>query len=95
VSSTVPNADQVGPLAISKDDVTDFIKKLLDEVKDSQVDEEKAAEHLPQFLAKLFKKLAKEFAFDEPKLKLVDHIHQKVAQGLRQIAEWEPTLAAA
>ena len=94
-SSTAPNAGQIGSSEISEESVINFIKKLLDEVKDSQVDKEKAAEHLPRFLSQLFKKLAKEFTFDEPKLKLADHIHQKVTQGLEQLREREPTLAAA
>jgi hypothetical protein len=93
-SSPAVNTGQIDSSAISEESVKNFIERLLDEVKDSQVDEEKAVEHLPQFLSKLFKKLAKEFAFDEPKLKLADHIHHKVAQGLKQLAEREPTLTA-
>jgi hypothetical protein len=91
-SSPVPSADQSDSSAISENSVKSFLEKLLHEVKESQVDEEKAAEQLPLFLSKLFKKLAKEFAFDEPKLKLADHIHQKVTQGLKQSAKPEPTL---
>ena len=94
-SSTVPNAAQVDASVITEENVKDFIKRLLDEVKDAQIDKETAAKQLPQFLAQLFKKLAKDFAFDEPKLKLADHIHQQVAHGIGQLAEQEPTLAAA
>jgi hypothetical protein len=94
-SSLAPSAGQLDSSAISKGSVKNFIEKLLSEVKDSQVDEEKVTEQLPRFLSQLFKKLAKEFAFDEPRLKLADHIHQKVEQGLKQLAEREPILAAA
>lgn len=92
--STVSDASQYDASAISENSVKNFIEKLLREVKESQVDEKKAAEHLPRFLSKLFKKLAKDLDFDEPKLKLADHLHQKVAQGLEQLAEPEPTLVA-
>jgi hypothetical protein len=92
---SAPTAGQLGSATISTESVQEFIKKLLDEVKETKVDEEKAAEKLPQFLTKLFKKLAKEFEFDEPKLKLADHIQQKVAQGLKQSTEKTPILAAA
>lgn len=94
-SSTAPSAPQIDASVISAESVKDFIKKLLDEVKKAQIDQETAAEHLPQFLAKLFKKLAKDFTLDESKLKLVDHVHQNVAQGLKQLADHElPPVAA-
>ncbi|MGE0682165.1 MAG: hypothetical protein AB7P69_14860 [Candidatus Binatia bacterium] len=94
-SSTAPHAGQLDFSPISEASVKNFVKKLLNEVRNSHVDGEKAAQHLPQFLSKLFKKLAQELTFDEPKLKLADHIHQEVTQGLEQLAEQEPTLAAA
>ena len=92
---SAPTTGQFGAPAISAEDVQNFIKKLLDEVKDSQMDEENVVDQLSTFLSKLFEKLAKEFEFDEPKLKLADHIHHKVAQGLKQLDEQSPAAAAA
>lgn len=80
------------PQAVSTESVQNFIKKLLDAAKDSKLEAEKIAEKLPQFLSKLFKRLAKEFALDEPKLKLADYIRQQVTHGLKQLTEQMPAL---
>ena len=94
-ASSSPIADgQTGPAVISADSVQNFIKQLLETARDSKVNEGEVAEKLPKFLAKLFKKLAKDFQFEELKLKLADHIHNKIAQGLKPATAQTPTMTA-
>ena len=94
-ASSSPIADgQTGPAVISADSVQNFIKQLLETARDSKVNEGEVAEKLPKFLAKLFKKLAKDFQFEELKLKLADHIHNKIARGLKPATAQTPTMTA-
>lgn len=78
---------------ISAGSVQKFVNKLLDEVKDSRLGDDKAGDKASKLLSQIFKKLAKDLQLDEPKQKLADHLHDKVAQGLKGRAEKETAQA--
>jgi hypothetical protein len=89
-SSLDKNSNLNTPPPLSPKDVQSFVNKLLKEAQNSQADSEKVADKLPKFLAKLFKRFAKELNFDEPKQRLAHHVCEKVAQGLQDKPEQAP-----